>query len=491
MGKFCYIYLQKAPKFLKKIPMSATCPQLNILESPKSYSHNLHTHYAILEKERYERNLSLKYQKVHDTGVNMLIKPQGKYNTLSSDLTIFSQKQFTGKLEIGAARGQQWCFYLSMGRLVWATVNIHATRRWQRHLAQHCPEINPHEITFRPTDRFECFEYHLLAILARRGTQVGNRPIAPEKILAIIEGIVTEVLFDLFQILETEDQTSQNTQADPSNSLSMTAIAGVRPSDDGILPSTWMLDVETVINKTQEIWQLWDKAGLGNYSPNLAPVLKQPERLQEQISADAYKNLAALINGQRTLRSLALLMKQDVLKVTRSLLPYIKQQLIELIPVPDSSNPNPITTALSTTKKKEHRIGNQPTLAAPILKIACIDDSPQMCLIMEEIFTTAGYQFIEIQDSVQALPTLVEDKPDLIFLDLLMPIANGYEICAQIRRMAIFQNIPVIILTSNDGVIDRVRAKLVGATDFISKPVEPEKILATVRKYCSVTSNNH
>lgn len=111
-----------------------------------------------------------------------------------------------------------------------------------------------------------------------------------------------------------------------------------------------------------------------------------------------------------------------------------------------------------------------------------------MCLAMEEILTTAGYQFIEIQDSVQALLSLVEHKPDLIFLDLLMPIANGYEICSQIRRIAIFQNVPIIILTSNDGVIDRVRAKLAGATDFISKPVEPEKILAAVRKYCSILS---
>jgi chemotaxis family two-component system response regulator PixG len=111
--------------------------------------------------------------------------------------------------------------------------------------------------------------------------------------------------------------------------------------------------------------------------------------------------------------------------------------------------------------------------------------------MMEHILVTAGYQFIGIQDSVQALPLLLEKRPSLIFLDLVMPVASGYEICSQIRRIAIFQNVPIIILTSNDGVIDRVRAKLAGATDFISKPIEPEKILAAVRKYCGVTSNNH
>ncbi len=468
--------------------MPVPCYESSLLEAQKTY---LDKYNAILENEPSETNPSLKYNKFRDYGINMVAKITRDRNTLYSQLSIFSQKQFTGKIEIGVATGQKWCFYLSMGRLVWATASLHPTRRWQRHLAKHCPEINPHEVTLRLTDRSECFEYHILAVLARRGVKFGDRTIAPEKILAVIEGIVTEVLFDLLQTLETVDRTIPNVNISNDKRFSITATAGVRPSDDGILPSTWMLDVEKVINKTQEIWQIWNQAGLGNYSPNLAPVLKQPERLKEQISADTYKNLAALINGQRTLRSLALLMKQDVLKVTRSLLPYINQGLIDLIPVPDASYPNPVQISISSTKKKKHQINNQPTTSLSALKIACIDDSPQMCLAMEEILTVAGYQFIEIQDSVQALLTLVEHKPDLVFLDLIMPIANGYEICSQIRRIAIFQNIPIIILTSKDGVIDRVRAKLAGATDFISKPIEPEKILAAVRKYCGVTSNNH
>lgn len=321
--------------------MPASCRQLSILGYQEihtdKYSQNIHIDYKIIDNQPSEINPELEYNKFPGCGVNMVGTIKEDYDTLYSQLSVFSQKQFTGKLVIEVTTGQQWCFYLSMGRLVWATASIHPTRRWQRHLAKHCPEINPHEVTLRPTDRSECFEYHLLAVLARRGKHAGERIIAPEKIIAVIEGIVTEVLFDLLQALETANQTSPDVNLTNDRSFSIAATPGVRPSDDGILPSTWMLDVETVIYKTQKIWQLWEQAGLGNYSPNLAPVLKQPERLKEQISADAYKNLAALINGQRTLRSLALLTKQDVLKVTRSLLPYINQQLIELIPVPDAS----------------------------------------------------------------------------------------------------------------------------------------------------------
>jgi chemotaxis family two-component system response regulator PixG len=81
------------------------------------------------------------------------------------------------------------------------------------------------------------------------------------------------------------------------------------------------------------------------------------------------------------------------------------------------------------------------------------------------------------------LPLLLQHKPQFIFLDLVMPVANGYEVCGQIRKISLFQDIPVVILTGNDGIVDRVRAKLVGATDFLGKPIDEERVLAAIRKY--------
>jgi len=102
---------------------------------------------------------------------------------------------------------------------------------------------------------------------------------------------------------------------------------------------------------------------------------------------------------------------------------------------------------------------------------------------MSHILTQAGYGFLNIQDPVKALPLLLEHKPNLIFLDLVMPIANGYEICSQIRRISAFKDTPVIILTSNDGIVDRVRAKLVGSSGFLAKPINSEKVLTTLQRY--------
>ena len=69
-----------------------------------------------------------------------------------------------------------------------------------------------------------------------------------------------------------------------------------------------------------------------------------------------------------------------------------------------------------------------------------------------------------------------------------MPVASGYEICAQLRRISVFANTPVIILTGSDGLFDRVRAKVVGSTDFITKPVVADKVIGVIRKYIQTPS---
>ncbi|NJN29679.1 MAG: response regulator [Synechococcales cyanobacterium RM1_1_8] len=115
--------------------------------------------------------------------------------------------------------------------------------------------------------------------------------------------------------------------------------------------------------------------------------------------------------------------------------------------------------------------------------VMCIDDNPKVCEMLGKILGSAGYRFVSVQDSLQTLPVLLERKPDFIFLDLVMPVASGYEVCAQIRRISMFKDLPIVILTGNDGIIDRIRSKASGSTDFISKPLDVSKVLAAVKQY--------
>ena len=66
-----------------------------------------------------------------------------------------------------------------------------------------------------------------------------------------------------------------------------------------------------------------------------------------------------------------------------------------------------------------------------------------------------------------------------------MPVASGYEICAQIRRIAAFRDVPVVILSGKDGMVDRVRARLVGASDFLSKPFQTREVLNVINHHLS------
>lgn len=420
----------------------------------------------------------------------MMTSAPNRNEAFFSQLNLYSQQQFTGRLDIKVVTGQQWGLYLSLGHLVWATDGLHPVRRFRRQVASSLPKVNLKAIAPRQSDRFECWDYHALALLVQRNLA------HTEEVVSIMRGLVAEVLFDLLQAIEIASVTQQIAQfyekpsraGDNSEEIRTAPTfkikpkLGARPSstDLGILPRSRTWEVESALSATQKIWERWSQMGLALYSPNLAPVIKKGELLQAKTSVSTYKNLSTLIDGKRTLRDVSVLLKKDVIGVTKSLMPYIRRQLIGLIEVPDLPNPYLPYCTLKPPAPPERKLAARSS-GKPC--VVCIDDSPRVCKAMEKLITGEGYQFIGIQEAIQALPTLLQHKPDVIFLDLMMPIANGYEICSQIRRVSKLKDTPVIILTSQDGLVDRVRAKVVGATDFMTKPVDRRKVLEVVRKY--------
>jgi len=392
---------------------------------------------------------------------------QSAYKRLASELILYSQKKFTGKLEIEDARGRQWSLYLSLGFWVWASGGSHPVRRWRRQLFRCNHKAYSAKLGIREADEFECWDYHALTLLAQRGI------LAEAQTISIIHGVVMEVLFDIAQAIANTAQSPE---------FFIQPRLGMRPSNTstGILRRKWTLALEEVLDLSAIVWQQWKQYGMTLYWPNLAPIIAQPTQLQQSTSAQTYQKLVALIDGKRSLRDLAILTKQNLLGIARSLSPYIRKRLLSLVEVPDL--PNPYLGVIKQTTGRSSSRRNIPQSGG---LIACIDDSSQVCQTLEQLLVPAGYRFFAVRDAVQALPTLLQHKPDLIFLDLVMPIVNGYEICSQIRRISRFKDTPVIILTSQDGIIDRVRAKMVGTTDFMTKPIEPQKVLESIRKYHS------
>ncbi len=395
-----------------------------------------------------------------------------------------SESKFTGRMEIVTSKGVKWDIYLGLGRVVWATGGSHPHRRWQRLLVKYCsqPQSQP---TIRGQDQFEAWDYHILSILVKRNQ------VPLERVKLIIIDLFEEILFDLYQRSVQQESI-----------FAIRWDLGIRPSQQQVLPPHTIVSPESSINQTREIWKGWQEAGIGGVFPDLAPVIRNQAELKQLIPVPVYQNLQRVIDGQRSLRDVALVMKLDLMKLVKVLFPYLRRGMIDLTAVADvvvqpenRQSLEPRTTPENRRTTPENRLTpeRQPIVSrtninnahAPL--IVCVDDSKQICEEMEYNLTQAGYRFIGLQDSVMALSTLLEVKPDLIFLDLIMPIANGYEICAQIRRISLFHDTPVVILTGNDGLVDRVRAKMVGATDFLTKPAKLEKLLATIQKYIKAT----
>ncbi len=375
-------------------------------------------------------------------------------NNFVSQITTLKQNRFSGEFLLKGSAGQEWIIYLFLGRILYATGGNHPVRRWLRHLKLYCPQIDLHQLKLSAilsnssSTTENCWECQLLY------AGVEQQQITREQAGKMIAAIVAEVLFDVTQAIHV------NHYIKPENST---------------LPQLVLLDPGQLIAEVQQVWQSWQTAKIADRSPNKALVINHPEQLQQQVSPAVYQNLTKLLDGQRTLRDLSLVMNRDVKDVTCSLLPYIQAGLVELIDIPDLAPP----IAAKSTAAPPTTI----TTAAKGPVIACVDDSPLVCQSLEQILTSNGYQFIAIQDSLRAIAGLLTRKPDLIFLDLVMPNTNGYEICSQLRKISAFRTTPIIILTGNDGIIDRVRAKIVGASDFLSKPVDAEIVLSITAKH--------
>ena len=120
-------------------------------------------------------------------------------------------------------------------------------------------------------------------------------------------------------------------------------------------------------------------------------------------------------------------------------------------------------------------------MTGPVVLV--VDDSPTIRKIVEITLKRQGVQVISAPSGVIALAAIANTPPQLILLDIMLPKVNGYQICQIIRRNPEYKHIPVVMLSGKDGVFNKVRGKLVGATEYITKPFEPRDLLRVVRKY--------
>ncbi|MFP4131803.1 response regulator [Thiohalospira sp.] len=116
------------------------------------------------------------------------------------------------------------------------------------------------------------------------------------------------------------------------------------------------------------------------------------------------------------------------------------------------------------------------------LRVLVIDDSQTIRKSAETILGRAGCEVTTAADGFEALARVVEDRPDVVFVDIMMPRLDGYQTTALIKGSEGFRNIPVVLLTSKDGLFDRARGRVVGADHYLTKPFASDEILGVLEE---------
>lgn len=374
--------------------------------------------------------------------------------------------RFSGQLLQASPAGSQWVFYLSQGRIYYATGGDHAVRRWRRNVALYCPQMATHRMLWYfdlgslAAEAFGLgWEYALLNLWRTK------QKITDEQAAKLIHAIAVEILFDIAQTATVTEQIQPESE--------LPALAAFFRDQEAVSVS-----IADAIEAAQRQCQSW-QVKLDRYSPHSAPIIRQAEPMKNHLPK-LYQSLSSRLNGQHTLYELATQIKRDVVEVAASLLPCVQLGWVELVRVNDF----PVPLLRQDVRQKVLT----PSISTPgkNAKIACVDDSALVRNMLQELLTSAGYEFTGISDPLRSIGILIAQKPDLIFLDLVMPNANGYEICQQLRKLSQFRQTPIVILTGNDGYANRLRSNFAGASDFLTKPLDAEIVLNVIQNHLKI-----
>lgn len=374
------------------------------------------------------------------------------------ELLALQQQRATGELVIthNDPAFPQWRLYFYLGRLIFATGGVHSVRRWYRAFKQNCSSEGRTWLA-KAKSASDFWEMDLLDQAVKLGY------VSAIQTRAIVQSITQEIMFALVShpIFTTEWKSNQ----------------------PNIQQATF-LSIEQVLQESQQLWQQWLDCGLGDWqatvsqiSPELAPIVRDAVRLQASVPANVYSKLIKMMRGKLTLWDFTVCIQRSLPVVLRSLLPLIRQGAIELREISDL--PAPVVLP---------EVAPRSGCASKGL-LACIDDNPNIGQALMHILRPAHYELMTILNPLQGVASLLEWKPNLIFLDLAMPNMNGYEFCTFLRKTTALQDTPIVALTRHDGVVDRVRAKLAGSSDFLCKPPEATQVLQVVQRHLGVTSD--
>lgn len=418
-----------------------------------------------------------------------------------------------------------WTIYIENGKIIYATHSIEPFDRLERHLrrlSNQVPTLNKDiraqvRLKFEsdtPTEALNHREYEAICWLTSQ-----NYLQIPQAAL-LIQELVKEVIESFLLIKDGSYEL---------NTL------------DNKLRVLGKLSVEKLLDYSQERLQHWRSFAPQITSPFQRPYLLIQGNANRNELPDIHKKLADWMKGF-SLRHLAVIMNQDELHLTHSLYPYIlngsillhepdppfdklpntiddrlkaqvyhhqlnKYQVVDIrllqnkvtpinnviLPITNlvdnekesqvSPSKQEISPDLTAATKPSHNYRKGKPNAATRKKdhtIVSVDDSPTFLKEISRFLEDENFSVVTINDPVKAVMLIIRYKPDLILLDLHMEGIDGYELCRIIRNNSMFKKTPIIMVTGSKGIVDKVKARLVGASGYLTKPFTRADLLKMV-----------
>ena len=117
------------------------------------------------------------------------------------------------------------------------------------------------------------------------------------------------------------------------------------------------------------------------------------------------------------------------------------------------------------------------------LRVMVIDDSKTIRRTAETLLKKEGCNVVTATDGFEALSKIADHQPQIIFVDIMLPRLDCYQTCALIKNNQMFKGIPVIMLSSKDGLFDKARGRIVGSDEYLTKPFTRDELLSAIRKF--------
>jgi len=347
--------------------------------------------------------------------------------------------------------GKSWFVFFLNGQIVYAA-DAHSTlSRLRDYLRRYRVDTSLDRMQTTSIAATNAPEYGYLWAL------IEDHTLTPAQGRDIIQSMVHETLFDL---------------------LSIHHGAFIFEISSALAPQLTTLETGSLVMKTMKQVQEWKQFHPHIQSPDQCPVIANAEQLRESLPESIFNQLDRWVDGKTSIRQMSRYLNREVITVAKAIYPYVQQGLVQLAyqSLGAATAKKPSSKSLQGTELPHWTQSRAP-------RVICIDDGVTIREAVEYILTHHGYESITIENPLEAFRVVFQLKPDLILCDIAMPELDGYEICAMLRHSTAFRQIPIVMLTGKDGFIDRVRAKMVGATDYLTKPFGENELLMLVEKY--------